>query len=136
MGIHAVLHCGGSGCRCFWNSVSVADFVALSDRVGIIAFDPSFLYSMVSKKIVNYFSNRQKNLTSPLFFDTIKRERVTNRKESIMGKNSKAQEAEIRRQYMEARRREEEEKQKRQNRLLWQILVAHSFIKHNCRSNI
>ena len=41
-----------------------------------------------------------------------------------MGKNSKAQEAEIRRQYMEARRREEEEKQKRQNRLLWQILVA------------
>lgn len=40
-----------------------------------------------------------------------------------MGKNSKAQEAEARRQYMEARRREEEEKQRRQNRLMWQIVI-------------
>ena len=41
-----------------------------------------------------------------------------------MGKNSKAQEAEMRRQYREARMREEMEKQKRQNRLMWQIVIG------------
>ena len=41
-----------------------------------------------------------------------------------MGKQSKAQEARERRQYMEARRREELEKQKRQNRLMWQIVIC------------
>lgn len=40
-----------------------------------------------------------------------------------MGKQSKAQEAEERRKYMEARRREEETKQKQQNRMLLQITV-------------
>lgn len=40
-----------------------------------------------------------------------------------MGKQSKAQEAEERRKYMEARRREEEAKQKQQNRMMLQITV-------------
>ena len=41
-----------------------------------------------------------------------------------MGKNSKAQDAEMRRQYREAKLREEAEKQKRQNRLMWQIVFG------------
>ena len=41
-----------------------------------------------------------------------------------MGKSSKAKEAELRRQYQEARRREELEKQRRQNRLMWQIVIG------------
>ena len=41
-----------------------------------------------------------------------------------MGKQSKAQEAEARRKYMDELRRKEAEKQKQQNRLMWQILLA------------
>jgi ABC-type Fe3+ transport system permease subunit len=41
-----------------------------------------------------------------------------------MGKNSKARDAEQRRQYQEARRREELERQKRQDRLMWQIVIG------------
>ena len=41
-----------------------------------------------------------------------------------MGKQSKAQEAEARRKYMDELRRKEAEKQKQQNRLMWQILIA------------
>lgn len=41
-----------------------------------------------------------------------------------MGKQSKAQEAEARRKYMDELRRKEAEKQKRQNRLMWQILLS------------
>ena len=41
-----------------------------------------------------------------------------------MGKYSKSQEAEMKRQYQEARRREEEEKQRKQNRLMWHIILC------------
>ena len=41
-----------------------------------------------------------------------------------MGKQSKAQEAEARRKYMDELRKKEEEKQKQQNRLMWQIIIA------------
>ena len=41
-----------------------------------------------------------------------------------MGKQSKAQEAEARRKYMDELRRKEAEKQKQQKRLMWQILLA------------
>ena len=41
-----------------------------------------------------------------------------------MGKNSKAQQAEERRKYMEEMRRREQEKIKRQNRLMWQIVIC------------
>ena len=41
-----------------------------------------------------------------------------------MGKNSKARDAEQRRQYQEARRREELERQRRQDRLMWQIVIG------------
>ncbi len=41
-----------------------------------------------------------------------------------MGKQSKAQEAEARRKYMDELRRKEAEKQKQQNRLMWQIIIA------------
>ena len=41
-----------------------------------------------------------------------------------MGKNSKAQQAEERRKYMEELRRKEQEKLKRQNRLMWQIVIG------------
>lgn len=41
-----------------------------------------------------------------------------------MGKNSKAQQAEERRKYLEELRRREQEKIKRQNRLMWQIVIG------------
>ena len=41
-----------------------------------------------------------------------------------MGKTSKAQQAAEMRKYQEARRREEMEKQKKQNRLMWQIIIS------------
>lgn len=41
-----------------------------------------------------------------------------------MGKNSKAQQAEERRKYLEELRRQEQEKIKRQNRLMWQIVIG------------
>ena len=41
-----------------------------------------------------------------------------------MGKTSKAKDAELRRQYREERLRQEAEKQKRQNRMMWQILLG------------
>ena len=41
-----------------------------------------------------------------------------------MGKQSKAQEAEQRRKYMEELRKKEEEKARRQNRLMWQIVLG------------
>ena len=41
-----------------------------------------------------------------------------------MGKKSKAQEAEMKRQYQEERRRKELEKKKKQNKLMWQIVIC------------
>ncbi len=41
-----------------------------------------------------------------------------------MGKNSKAQDAAMRREYQENRRRAEAEKQRRQNRLMWEIVAG------------
>ena len=41
-----------------------------------------------------------------------------------MGKNSKAQDAAMRREYQEKRRREEEEKRRRENKLMWQIVIG------------
>ncbi len=41
-----------------------------------------------------------------------------------MGKQSKAQEAEARRKYLDELRRQEAEKQKQQNRLMWQIVIV------------
>ena len=41
-----------------------------------------------------------------------------------MGKNSKAQDAELRRKYREERLRAEAQKQKQQNRMMWQIILG------------
>lgn len=41
-----------------------------------------------------------------------------------MGKQSKAQEAEARRKYMDELRRKEADKQRQQNRMMWQIIIA------------
>ena len=41
-----------------------------------------------------------------------------------MGKNSKAQDLEMRRQFQEKRKQEEEAKRRAQNRLMWQIIAG------------
>lgn len=41
-----------------------------------------------------------------------------------MGKQSKAQEAQAKREYLEARRREEAERQKKENQKMWRIVIA------------